>query len=433
MNKIKPANVLAVIFCGGVLLIAAVFLVISLYFDGGSAAPELFGKRVYIVRTNNFSLVKEGEAVIAVSAAPPEIKEGHIVIFKNDKDEYGLAAITAVDLTNGIYSFGGVGESGAEITLSEGQIISRVTERSMALGMFIRFAKSPAGVFVLAFLPCAGIIVHEIRRAVKDGSYSREYVRAVNKLDEVPEYRAKLLADYYDEEPEEHTEHDTEFDDIAQLPGTDNMPPKMISKADTVIPKRKNAYNSPSGQSKTRALPNPVFDNDDADSPLFTPPKRPQLDYTSVEGMPRNAAALKKLEQTMMLAEKRLSSPSKPSKTTILPDITIPDTSGKTDLNGRKDSLTVMNDIEEKAKPIRDELEKRRPPPSAPEVRPRSKNKAATKPTNNTDTDAPTANDNENNNNTPPKTDMTEPLPTITARHKVPSAYAKNKVNTEDS
>jgi hypothetical protein len=164
-----------------------VLMVLALVFNAGGSAPELFGKNVYVVKTDAFGEIKNGSAVFTSRTAPAELVDGNLVVFENADKVAGLAEITSTELRDGVYSFTAVSERGTEIFLTGSQIIGRAVQYSQFMGALVTFAKSSAGVLCIAILPCTAILVGEVgaalRRAGKKGN-----VNPVNKQDEIPTF-----------------------------------------------------------------------------------------------------------------------------------------------------------------------------------------------------------------------------------------------------
>jgi hypothetical protein len=164
-----------------------VLIALALIFNAGGSAPELFGKNVYIVKTDAFGEIKNGSAVFTSRTNPAELVEGNLVVFENSERVAGLAEITASELRDGVYSFTAVSERGMEILLTGSQIIGRAVQYSEFMGALVTFAKSSVGVLCIAILPCSAILVGEVgaalRRVGKKGN-----VNPIKKQEETPTF-----------------------------------------------------------------------------------------------------------------------------------------------------------------------------------------------------------------------------------------------------
>ncbi|MDR2559940.1 MAG: hypothetical protein LBC86_10450 [Oscillospiraceae bacterium] len=187
--KRKPAEIIIRAVCGFLALFTLFMLTVSLVFSLGGDAPSLFGRNIYIVRTDTVEFLKPGTALFTQSVSFNEIHPGDIVVFNSlDGSKAGLAEVETVQESDNVYRFEAIGESGAEITLAGSQIVGRATQYSDFFGAVIGFAKSAAGVMIIAVIPCMIILIFEASKAIfgvfrKDGE-----IRPVKKQSEIPTY-----------------------------------------------------------------------------------------------------------------------------------------------------------------------------------------------------------------------------------------------------
>ena len=162
----KKASVLkAVGFAATLLLIvlAVFFAVTAMVFSfGGSSAPDIFGYNVYLVSGGDFYQLKSGTAAIAQKVWPDEVNNGEIIIYTGDKSETQLARVNSSTLKEGVMSFDIESQTGANVKISQSQLVARVNYCSDFWGAVIGFAKSPFGVMAAAILPCIAVIAFEI-------------------------------------------------------------------------------------------------------------------------------------------------------------------------------------------------------------------------------------------------------------------------------
>ncbi|MCL1823103.1 MAG: hypothetical protein FWG44_02770 [Oscillospiraceae bacterium] len=171
-------------------------LTLSLIFSFGGDAPNLFGRNIYIVKTDVMEGLNPGTAIITGIVAPDELVPGDIVVFKNVENRAGVAEIITVKKNDNIYGFDAVSERGANIVLTQSQIVGKALEYSDFLGGLIGFAKSPAGVLVIAVIPCMIILVYEGSKSMFAVLRGGGKVAPVKKQDEIPTYipRQKMSA-----------------------------------------------------------------------------------------------------------------------------------------------------------------------------------------------------------------------------------------------
>lgn len=187
MRKISLSKKLqnaVLIIVGGLVLLCTLFLVlISMIFYGENSAPGIFGHNVYLVKTDAFSLINNGTALFARSVPFEEISAGNIVIFLNENDENTIGEIREVMSGDGVYTFRTRLSDNTETVVGQSRIVGKGIYISDAIGGLIGFAVSPAGVCVIAVLPCTLVIVLEILNIIKDRRLRREEERQKEKRD----------------------------------------------------------------------------------------------------------------------------------------------------------------------------------------------------------------------------------------------------------
>ena len=211
--------------CGFLAVFTLFLLTLSLIFTFGGDAPSLFGRNIYIIKTDNIELLKPGTALFTSEVAPSEIVPGNLVIFKNAEGQMGVAEITFSEQLENIYSFRAVSERGIEIVLTQSQIVGKGMHFSNFFGGLIGFAKSPAGVLVIAVIPCLAILLYEGTKTIfKTLRGAEAEITPVRKQDETPTYipRQKLSAamSAYSKAERE----DGFFSDDDEKPALDNFP-----------------------------------------------------------------------------------------------------------------------------------------------------------------------------------------------------------------
>lgn len=178
------------IVIGILLIILAVFLAITsmLFSFGSSAAPDIFGYNIYIVQDNDFYQLKAGTAAIAQKVWPDEINNGELIIYNRfENGGAQLAKVNSSTLKEGVMSFDVETQDGENTTISQSQLVARVSYCSDFWGAVIGFAMSPFGVMAIAILPCIAIIAFEIVKFI----FSKRpvpQVETVKLQDEAPVY-----------------------------------------------------------------------------------------------------------------------------------------------------------------------------------------------------------------------------------------------------
>lgn len=170
-----------------ILLLAAAFLLVTSIVFNGDTAPKFFSHRIYLVETNAFSLVKDGSALITEQAETENIAPGNIIIFSDDSEEARIGEVRESKLEDGVYTFIIRNDLEEEMTIGQSHILGKGIYYSEIIGWLISFALSPAGVCLIAVLPCAAFIVFEIIASLKRGAQQSEF-ETVKKQDEIPTY-----------------------------------------------------------------------------------------------------------------------------------------------------------------------------------------------------------------------------------------------------
>jgi hypothetical protein len=184
----KNAEAALIALCCLMALVTLVLLFFSLAFSFGGGAPNLFGRSVYLVKTDAFELIKNPGAVIARKAASDEITEKNIVIFEFDGRK-AIGEVTEKSVSDtGVTYFTLADETGREHNVSEHEIIAKAVQYSAVLGVIVGFAVSPAGILVTAVTPCFCVLLTEALRPLLRRKSEKEEVEPINKQDETPTF-----------------------------------------------------------------------------------------------------------------------------------------------------------------------------------------------------------------------------------------------------
>lgn len=189
----KKAIVLKILgrIFGVIMMVVALFLIIiSITFSFGeqSSAPNLFGYNIYIVKNGSFDQLKPNTAAFAQIVNPDEVFKNDIIIYKEfEGNTASLAKINNATLKDAVFSYDILTENGRKTTISQGQVMGKVTSYSNFLGLLISFAISPLGLLAIAILPCLAIILFEFIKFIYNKLPSPS-VETVKKQEETPTY-----------------------------------------------------------------------------------------------------------------------------------------------------------------------------------------------------------------------------------------------------
>ena len=187
INSERKAGKVILWIIAALMLIAALFLIsVAVVFSVGGDAPSVFGYNIYLVKTDAFDVVSNGDAIITEKVNPDEINSGNIVIF-SENDSVIIGETQSGTLNEGIYSFSIKDENGALHTLTQSQIIGKAMYVSPILGTVVGFVSSPLGMLMIAIIPCFIIIAFEIYKLFhKDDD--EPIIEPIKKQEEVPTY-----------------------------------------------------------------------------------------------------------------------------------------------------------------------------------------------------------------------------------------------------
>ena len=190
MGKIKSKSKIFYLIFGFIdvcLLLATVFLLAAALLFRGGSAPALFGHYVFLAETDAFSAVKKGSALIVDSVELTEIAPGNIIIFTDEQGNDRIGEVQSVASDDEIYTFTVRTDANSSLTVGQSHMVGKGIYYSEFIGAVVSFATSPAGVCLIAILPCAAFVIFEIIGIVKRKAPIPE-VDTVKKQYETPTY-----------------------------------------------------------------------------------------------------------------------------------------------------------------------------------------------------------------------------------------------------
>jgi len=196
MLRKKTAEIALAAICALLTLLTLFLVTLSLIFTIGKGAPNIFGKSAYLVKTDAFEVIKNPSAVLAEKTVPEKINPGNIIIFtlENAEKKTSVKAIGEVrgkTGENGVTYFTVADENGKEHVVASHLVIAKAVKTSMVMGVLINFAVSPAGLLVIAVLPCLAILLTEAAKPILLKKELAEKIEPVNKQDETPTFVPK--------------------------------------------------------------------------------------------------------------------------------------------------------------------------------------------------------------------------------------------------
>lgn len=162
----KIARVIGIVVAA---MLGVVFLlmVISAAAFGSAGTVGVFGFNMFICDSSDYESVPAGSAVISTACAPYDLEEGNLVLYTTDPEDknapLAMGYYADFKMTDGVYYLHLVNDSDSTV-ISEDALIGRAGWCSPFLGAFIRFVRTPWGVFVMAVIPCALLVLFDVLR-----------------------------------------------------------------------------------------------------------------------------------------------------------------------------------------------------------------------------------------------------------------------------
>ena len=315
MNKRLVINIIGIVLCV-LLFVLAVFLgITSMAFYSGEnqSAPNIFGYNIYIVKNNDFYQLKSGTAAMAQTVWPDEVYSGEIIIYRmGEGNAVKLGVVRTATLKEAVMSYEIENEMGDILTLSQGQLVAKVTHFSDFLGGFIRFATSPFGVMAIAFLPCLALMIFELVRFIISKLPAPE-VETVKKQEELPTFVSRRDREELIRKKEQEKEEKRALAKEKKILSTDKG--TSVSKSEEFTERMRQKKES---QEKAQPKPAPAVKNPSEvrDRPDFSAAARRRMEEDS-----------KKAEEKR-IAEEEKKPPVIERPAPVIPDIT-KDTEGE--------------------------------------------------------------------------------------------------------
>lgn len=169
------------VLCLLMLLTSAVF--------GSAGAVNIFGFNIFICESSDYDSVPSGSAVIATQCAPYDFEPGNLVLFSTDpmnkNARLSMGYYSDFKMMDGVYYLSLL--NGEDTTvISEAALIGKAGWCSLFLGEFITFTKTPWGVFVMAVIPCALLLLIDLLRERSDEKPLPEIIPQVKNPEEEP-------------------------------------------------------------------------------------------------------------------------------------------------------------------------------------------------------------------------------------------------------
>ena len=154
-----------------------------------SQTVNIFGFNLFICESEDYESVPAGSAVIVSSCAPYDLEEGNLVLYSTDSMDknapLSMGYYSDFKMNDGVYYLSLVNGEYSTV-ISESALIGRAGWCSPFLGAFITFSKTPWGIFVMAVLPCALLLLLDVIRVKSAEKPIPEVIPLVKNAEEEP-------------------------------------------------------------------------------------------------------------------------------------------------------------------------------------------------------------------------------------------------------
>ena len=167
INSGKKIFRIAGIAVSALLGLLCVLMIVTSAAFGSANTVSVFGFNLFICDSSDYDSVPAGSAVITTSCAPYDLEEGNLVLYSTDPMDknapLAMGYYADFKLNDGVYYLSLVNGTDSTV-ISENAMIGKAGWCSPFLGTFITFTKTPWGIFVMAVLPCAILILCDVLR-----------------------------------------------------------------------------------------------------------------------------------------------------------------------------------------------------------------------------------------------------------------------------
>ncbi len=174
---------------GVCILLVAVFavMIMTAAAFGSAKTVGIFGFDLFICESGDYDSVPAGSAVIASKCAPYDLEPGNLVLYSTDpmdrNADLAMGYYADFKVIDGVYYLSLVNGTDSTV-ISETALIGKAGWCSPFLGSFISFMKTPWGIFVMAVIPCALLIICDILRTKASERPLPEIIPQVKNNDE---------------------------------------------------------------------------------------------------------------------------------------------------------------------------------------------------------------------------------------------------------
>ena len=167
--------------------VLCVLMIVTSAAFGSARTVNVFGFNMFICESDDYESVPAGSAVIATSCAPYDLEEGNLVLYSTDpmdkNAKLSMGYYADFKMSDGVYYLSLVNGEQSTV-ISENALIGKAGWCSPFLGSFISFTRAPWGVFIMAVIPCALLVLLDLLRTKSSEQPIPEIIPQVKNQEE---------------------------------------------------------------------------------------------------------------------------------------------------------------------------------------------------------------------------------------------------------
>lgn len=206
MNMVKKAgSILLSVLLWGVILVAALYTVVTLATRDEANVSSIAGFSPLVVKTDSMSPTFNADDLILIHTTDPStLQVGDIVTFHTIiNNEYALNTHRIADISenNGVRSYTTKGDNNAiadQHIIADGDIVGKYVTRVPGVGRLINFLSSSVGFLVVIVLPMLLFFVYQVYHLIMVSLHLRKAMQeesaAQPAMEDAEKARAEAMA-----------------------------------------------------------------------------------------------------------------------------------------------------------------------------------------------------------------------------------------------
>ena len=206
MNMVKKVgSILLSVLLWGVILVAALYTMVTLATRDEANVSNLAGFSPLVVKTDSMSPTFQTDDLILIRATDPAtLQVGDIVTFHTIiNNEYALNTHRIAEITenNGVRSYTTKGDNNLiadQHIISDGDIVGKYVGRAPGLGKLLNFLSSSIGFLVVIVLPMLIFFVYQVYHLIMVSLHLRRAMQAESagqaEMEDAEKARAEAMA-----------------------------------------------------------------------------------------------------------------------------------------------------------------------------------------------------------------------------------------------